>query len=126
MILGPPAKVHILVIQEEIAIEPAKLLKAIPAQQLATAGNPWHLPAPAGLDEVILAPFARQRHAGECLGQRGKRTRRKLPRAIAVEELKSDDAGTRFVEGQAVRQGKQFLQEILRNRDVWIQEKDPF
>src|SRR5579871_434380 len=93
---GPPAEVHILVIQEEITVHAAELVQTFPSQEEAAAGHPRY-PAPtAERQQMVFTAGARQRQPGQRLQQRWERAGRKLAGAIAVAQLKTDDARIRL------------------------------
>ena len=61
------AEIDVLVIEEEIAIEPANLIEAPPVEEQTAAGHPRHSRTTTGSNAIILAPFARQTKPQQCI-----------------------------------------------------------
>src|SRR5438309_8659548 len=118
----PPAQVHVLVIEEEIVVQTTEFAETLAAQKKTTAGYPRNPAAPPRMEQMVLAPLARQNQPGKALHQRGKRTGRELTRAVAVTQLETDDADLRVRSGQGLGQGEHTVKKIGRHTNTGTQQ----
>ena len=122
---GTAAQVDVLVVEEEVRVEPAQLIEQLAAHQQRAAGRPRDFLAPCWGEKVAFAPGAGQQQPRESAQQGRERAGRRLATAVVVAHAQADDAGPWFVAVEPVCQRSHAVEEVLADRHVGIEQQNP-